>query len=261
MKRLKVISWNIAGGRKVLSNKRFDYGSEDVSYFVKSIKPLNPDIICFQEIHFKKNSKATSDLVAEMLDGYSVCNYKLSPSHIDNNYFLGMSILSKMDVLGTSNIVYPYPEFSLYFKDGRKAQKHNKGLQIIKNDDFIIGNTQLLPIGIFGHTYTSKDGLFLIEKIITEQLNHLKRPVILCGDFGADYENRFYEVFDKLITTFDFVDSIRNYDTRNFDSSKINKFKTDYIFYSPEFKLINSGVIETQTDHFLCWAEFEYNEL
>lgn len=261
MKKLKIISWNIAGGRKVLSSNRFDYGSEDVAYFAKIIKKQNPDIICFQEVHFSKNSEPTSGLIAKILGGYNVSNYILSPSHIDKNCLLGMSMLTKFDVIKSTNFVYPYPKFELFFKDGRKAEKHNKGMQVIEIKDFLIANTQILPIGIFGHTYLEENGRYLINRIIEKQIKNLKRPMILCGDFGADYENRFYEVFNKLVTTLHLNDAIKGCVTRNVDSSKVGKFKTDYIFYSPEFKLIKSGVIETQTDHFLCFAEFEYNEL
>ncbi len=254
--KIKIASWNIAGGRKVNSSQRFDYGQEELSYFSKNLKKINPDIICIQENHFR-NGESYSKRIVNILGSYNVFDYELSPSHIDADFRLGLSILSKSIFKDAKNFVYPYPEFELNFKDGQPASRHNKGFQILKTDDIFIANTQLLPIGLFGHLYSSGDGMILSKKIEDLFFNNLKLPLIFCGDFSGDFNGEFDKVFGKFLDKFNLQDALTGKKTRNIDSEIQKKLKTDYIFYSSEFRLIKSEVVETNTDHFLCYAEFE----
>lgn len=47
---MRVATWNIGGGF-IESNQKHEYDIEDVNYFIKELKSINPDIVCFQEIH------------------------------------------------------------------------------------------------------------------------------------------------------------------------------------------------------------------
>lgn len=253
--RVKIASWNIAGGRKVKSNKRFDYANEDVEYFVDNIKRLDPDIVCLQEAHFK-DGESTAQKISRLLSSYNVFDQELSPSHIESGYRLGNSILSKMDFQSKENFIFPYPEFEMYFKDGRKAIRHDKGLQLVKVNNFFVANTQFFPIGIFGHKYYKDGGKALIEKMSILIEEQLKTPLLFVGDFSGDFGDYFNELMSSVLHKFSLTDSIKNKMTRNEDSEGKGKFKTDYILYSQDFNLIKSQVIETETDHYLCFSEF-----
>lgn len=256
MKKIRVVSWNIAGGRKIRSSKRFDYGDEDIKYFASNLKNINPDFICLQEVHFN-NNQSTSSEICKILHDYKFIDFELSPSHIDPKSRLGMSVLSKSGPDNHKNLTYPYPEFDLHFPNGRLADRHDKGLQVIDFSRMFIANTQLLPLGIFGHYYDTDEGLVLAGQISDIFINNLSSPLIFCGDFGSDYNGKFYEIFKNVIKKFGLKDALMGMNTRNLDSINASKVKADYIFYSSHFKLLDSGIIETETDHFLCYADFE----
>lgn len=258
MKRIKIVSWNIAGGRTIKSNLRFDYDRENLAYFVGKIFSVNPDIVLIQENHFK-DGRSVAKEIANSLKMNNVYDYELSPSHIDKSFRIGTSILSKYKAETEMKELYPYPDFELYFKsDGRKADRHEKGLHIVNINSINIANTHIPPIGLFNYYYDRGLGAEYFKEIEKVIIPNLKKPAILAGDFSGDYNNNFNNVFKNIINTFDFKDALIGFNTRNNDSQENYKTKTDYILYSKDLKLINSGVIKTNTDHYLCYAEFEY---
>ena len=71
-------------------------------------------------------------------------------------------------------------------------------------------------------------------------------------DFNFSDPQKVFSIINEL----NLINALPDEGTR--PSKDGSKKKSDFIFYSSEFKLINSGIIETNTDHYLCWAEFEY---
>lgn len=249
--RIKIVSWNVAGGRKVKSLDQFDYEAEDLNYFASEIKKINPDIVCFQESH-SNSSRSISNEIAQFLKIKNVFDSPFSPSHIDSNYQLGVSIIPKFSFIAKNTLQLPYPKFKLYWKNGREADIHHKAMQKVLIEGFNLVNIQLLPLGLWGFDYSKDKGKeFSLE--IDKTLNLLNSPLIFCGDINFDKPDLIYP---KLIKRLCLKEALPNLTTR---PTKNNSKKTpDHIFYSPEFLLIDSGIIQTQTDHYLCFAEFEF---
>ncbi len=256
MKNIKVVSWNIAGGRQIKSDQRFDYHEEDLVYFADQIKVLEPDVIFLQEVHFSEDF-STSNLIARKLNMDNVYDHELSPSHIDKDYKLGNSIITKAKADSESKDLYPYPDFDLYFvNNGKKAERHDKGIQSVFIDKVCYANTHLPPLGLFGYNYLDGKGKKFGEDICDILIMNLKTPLIFAGDFSGDFDDKFFDTFSNLISKFSLEDSLNNEMTRNIDSSNKTKYKTDYILYSDDFELKESKIVETNTDHFLCYSEF-----
>lgn len=250
---MKIVSWNIAGGRKINTLKHFDYGEEDLGYFADKLNSVGADVVCLQETHTDSTRSVAKEL-AKMLKMDYVFDSPASISHIDKNSFLGNSILSKFHIDNPRTTIYPYPDFELVWKDGRVADRHDKLLQIVKTNGTYIANTQLLPIGLFGYTYNDQN-VEIYAREIEKALIGIPSPAIFCGDFSGDFANDLVEdVFKNLFTENKFADAIRQI-TRPLKDRPGRQ--TDHIYFSPQFTLIGSGVIQTQTDHFLCWADFK----
>lgn len=244
---MKIVTWNIAGGRKINSNKLFEYGNEDLHYFSKQIYPINPDVICLQESHTNKTTSVAS-ILAKTLNMNYVYDSPASPSHIDNKYFLGTSIISRHSFSSTQTLTLPVPKFDLHFPDGQKVMVHQKNVQLVKYRKFFLANIQLL--GLFEHSYNKGVAVFYtkeIEKILLK----LEEPIIFCGDFNVNKPQR---IFKSLFRILNLKDSLPNKITR--PNVKNVKLTPDHIYYSPPFKCVNSEIIKTTTDHYLCWAEF-----
>lgn len=248
---MKVISWNIAGGRPINSNGLFDYQKENIKYFADEIEKLSPDIVCLQETHIN-NERSVSRELAELLSFKHLFDLSANhQSHIDSDYQLGMAILSKYPIMEQQQIQYPDAWFDLFWADGRKvtAPPHHKYLQIAKVDNFYVANTQLLPIHIFGSNYTKGEGATLANKIDDIITENLKEPLIFCGDFNFDNPSM---ILPKLFAKFHLSNALPATPTEPAGT------KPDHILYSEQFKTVSADVIPTQSDHFLCFAELDY---
>ncbi|MCH8987129.1 endonuclease/exonuclease/phosphatase family protein [Patescibacteria group bacterium] len=246
-----VASWNIAGGRKMKSPKMFDYSDEDLGYFAEQIQKVSPDIICLQETHTNKNRSIAKEIAGSLGMNF-VFDSPASPSHVDKNYTLGNAIISKYDFTQKESFQLPDPTFDLYFSDGKKAKIHQRKLQLVVVKNTFIANIHMSPLHIFGYDYAKDKGLGFAHAIEKLLLAKLQKPLIFCGDFNY---NTPQTIYPNLISTFNLKDSVPDKLTAPCEKDVT---KSDHIFYSEEFTLVNSGVIETETDHYLCYISFNY---
>lgn len=138
MQKIKLASWNIAGGRPIRSAKSaFDYNEEDINYFVAELKKVDPNIVCLQESHTNSERNIAKE-IAKGLGMKNVLNTPKNKSHIDPKFMLGDAIVSKLQFETTDVYQYPDPDFELYFPDGRRADVHHKTLQVVKIGDIFI---------------------------------------------------------------------------------------------------------------------------
>ncbi len=255
MASIRIVSWNISAGREAKSLEQFDYLTENLSYFTSKIKETHADVVCLQEVHFNsKRSQARE--IAQELGLKSIFESPRSPSHINKDYLMENAILTELEILQHKTYQYPYPKFPLVFADGRPAAIHNQNLQVAMLPEFNVANTQLLPLGLFGYNYFQGLGREFGAKF-EQTLKVLKTPLLLCGDFSGDFENDKVElVFNKVFPKLGLKDALPEVVTRPTNDGK--KHKNDHIFYSKDFIFRDARVIPTNTDHYLCVADFDY---
>lgn len=246
---LKIISWNIAGGRPSKSDNLFDYETENLDYFVQAIAPLKPDILCLQETHTNPQRSLAQQL-AKLLHMPYVFNSPASPSHIDPHYQLGTAILSQHPFETTACIPLPNPLFDLFWPDGRKAGTHARNLQIVQIQGIYIANLHLLPIHYFGYTYTEGLGLDFARQIEKIMLN-LQLPLLLVGDFN---QNEPQKAFPDLLAKLTEALPPNQETCPDFNGKKLIH---DHIYFSSDFRLLSSHILQTHSDHYLCFAHFE----
>lgn len=163
-KTLKIASWNIAGGRTVRSLEHLDYETENLEYFADILRDVSPDILCLQEVHTNDDRSTARDLAG--LLGYShVYEDRLSPSHIDSNYEMGLAILSRQPLETPVNRLFPNPGYELVMPNGTTEACHEKGMQLTKYEGVTIANVQMLPVAVFGKSYETGDGVELAKEI------------------------------------------------------------------------------------------------
>ncbi len=255
---MKIVSWNIAGGCKVQSDKLFDYQQEDLSYFIEQLRRIDADVICLQESHTNDQRNLAVD-IAERLGGYHVFNSPMSPSHINPDYRLSMAILAKEPFDSTALHEYPDPPFELQFADGRHAVRHAKGLQVVGYQGLHIANTHWLSLMPFGYGYASGEGRQFGDMLVHSMLEHLPDQVILCGDLNVG-EFEFDQLLVPLIETLHLQNALPDLPTYHLPGA-INPKVTnapDRIYVSgSDFVVRASEVKPTESDHYLCWADIE----
>ncbi len=244
---LTIATWNIAGARPIRSSDVFDYEGEDVGYFVEKLKTINPDIVCLQETHMNATRSVAKE-IAEKLGGYSYYETAMSPSHVDEEYELGNAILAKENALSNKSFIFPYPSFELYLPGNKPAARHDKRFQLNYFNFGLVVNLQMLPLKFLGTPYDSVSGKEFASNMEDVLIDHLEKPLLFCGDFNTENAPTLYE---RLLKRMGMKNALPNIPTRP------NGKRSDYIFYSDNFRLVDSSIIETNTDHYLCWARFE----
>lgn len=256
--KIKIISWNIAGGRTLATKSHWDYKSENLDYFARNIQELNPDIICLQEVHINEKRSIAKE-IAQKLNIPNIHEVSSHPSHIDSNYNLGLAILSKDKITNSEIIKLPYPKFKLVFSNGREAKHFDKYIQIVEIKGLKLVNTQFQPLGLWKYRYNEGRGLKYSNEI-DKVLSKTDNPDIFCGDLAMDYP---LEVLTVLGDKYRMQEAFEDTSTRPVDKNFINKIgskfivkQTDHILFLDKLRLIDSEVVRTNTDHLLCWGEF-----
>ena len=242
-----IVTWNIAGGRPMNSGALFDYDTEDLPYFATELHNISPDIICFQETHVN-DERSVGQEIADLLGQYHVNEMRTSSSHVDPSYQLGNAVLSKPTPTRYTAAIYPYPAFPLFLPDGIPDRHHDKGFQVVQFPFGTIMNTHTMPLRFLGTPYDTPNGLSFAHEMEKQLLTHALHPLIFCGDFNFNNASILYPELLK-----DMKSVLPDAPTR--PGGK----KSDYIFVSAEFTILDSGIIQTNTDHYLCWAKLSIN--
>lgn len=252
---LRIISWNIAGGHPINSLDHLDYSPEDLNYFIEQVRALNPDIICLQESHTpKEDGVSNASQIAQALNMPHVFNSPASISHVDPKHQLSTAIVSNIPFQDTKSAFFPNPDTQLFWKDGRPADTHEKNMQVVDSGEFAVANNQMLPLTLFGYDYQDETYGGLLAKGINEVMEKTipQKPLIWCGDFNFADPLAIY----PHMRTCRLTDALPDEATR--PSKDGSKKRPDHIFFTPEFKVENADIQKTNSDHYLCFADFSF---
>lgn len=190
--RLKVITWNIGGG-KILAknsdpNKLASYLEDGFNYIVEALKNENPDIITLQETH--KNE--SGDLVEDIAKALGFNFYKhdsTSSSHIDSKFNLGHAIISRYPIDNHTFGFFSNPKLNTVWEDGSIARSFDKGFSTVVvnvNGQVInITTTHLVPFRRFGVDVNSEVAKEIL-KDVQEKIKIMPAPWIISGDFNIN---------------------------------------------------------------------------
>ncbi len=230
---MKVATWNIAG------NQTYPDKLENPEYFVKIIDEINPDILLLQEVHFKDNYSFSQ----KYFSNYKyIFNSPISDSHNNPQFKLGLSILSKFEIINPETFLLINPDLTKVQTDGKIIKSHDKAVQVCNINGINVANTQLLPLHVFNTNY-EKETIFT-QQLEGQLLSILKTPLIFAGDFNHPVpQDLFPGLFNKLAVK----DCLSGEPTFIYKNSN-----PDHIFISKDMKVSNSKIQKTKTDHYLC---------
>lgn len=243
---MKVLSWNIAAGRKSRSTDRFDYEEENLDYFTDLIGQQKPNIICLQETHAQGDDTQGKKISSRLNMDYTLI-HAFDTSHIDSSQQIANVIISDKPFTEKSNLELPYNWFGVYVNDnGIEEPAQKKSFQKVKISNFWIANIHTSPLHFFGESYEKGNGKRLAEQIDDFLNQNLEAPLIFCGDFNHDNPEK---IFPKTFEALDLHEALPSKPT------KPQGTRPDHIYYSKGLKCVKSDVVETESDHFMCWAE------
>jgi endonuclease/exonuclease/phosphatase family metal-dependent hydrolase len=246
--KIRIATWNIAAGRKIQSLDWMDYSEEDIDYFYAQFKDLNLDIICLQESQFN-NEVSFANQIARLLDYHTVLETTGCPSHIDSSFSMTPAIITRLEVASSEYFVLPHPTFPL-IRNGKVFPAFDRNVIVASFGRFNVITTHPEPLGVFDLKYESGLGRELSKTIDDVFLGMFEKPIILAADMNFD---NLSAVLPKTVEALDIMDLFRGEDT------KPHGGHPDHIAFSNGLTVVDSGIIKTETDHYLCWAELELN--
>ena len=245
---MRVVTWNIAAGRTIRSAKQFDYQEgPNLPYFLSYLATLDPDILCLQESHGNEHYSMAREIAQALRMPY-VHEKRASPSHIDRDYMLCNAILSKKPFTDPQEVFLPHPPFQLYL-GGKPVPPFDRYLISVEFPGFRAATMHVEPLSILGHSYGKGDGLQFGHMIDEVLVKTLRVPFIFTADL---YEEHPEIPFPKFMKKFAMQDAL-----------PAGQFTTpvddgpDHIMCTPEWRVLDSKIIKTQTDHYLCVADIE----
>lgn len=190
--KIKVITWNIGGG-KILAknsdpNKLASYSEDGFNHIIEILKNENPDIITLQETH--KNE--FEDLVGNISKALGFDFYKhdsTSPSHIDSKFNLGHAIISRYPIDNHTSGFFNNPKLNVVWEDGSIAQSFDKGFSTVvvsvDGQAINITTTHLVPFRRFKVDVESEVAKTIL-KDVQEKIKIMPAPWIISGDFNIN---------------------------------------------------------------------------
>jgi endonuclease/exonuclease/phosphatase family metal-dependent hydrolase len=110
----------------------------------------------------------------------------------------------------------------------------------------MIANTHGNNIKMFGYDYAEGEGKKLSANIEQAYIKSLLKPLVFTGDFNCDDVER---VFPNMVNKFGLTMALPD------ESTGPDARHTDYILCSTGVDILESHIVKTDTDHYLCWAK------
>ncbi|MGL4611514.1 MAG: endonuclease/exonuclease/phosphatase family protein [Trueperaceae bacterium] len=177
-----------------------------------------------------------------------------SNSHIDPAYKLANAIISKKPFREAKAVRLPRPEFLQelpLLPNGQHAEIHDKYMQVLAFEDFMLANIHALPLHVLGSSYDSDDGRAFAKEVEKVMLEHLATPLIFCGDFN---HNDIEKLYPNLFSELNLIEALPN------EASVLNsELRIDYMLISKDaFQIAHAFIEPMMTDHFSCGLELYY---
>lgn len=246
---LRIATWNI-GGWFISSNLDNIYDRENINYFIEKLRSINPDIVCFQEIHVSPDNNQPK-IIADSLGFKYVSTFSIADSHLKDSEKLSISIISRFNIVSSkfNMLRNPNLEFIRWWK---VAYSHDKGfLEAIIDYNWInirVLSGHMVPFRKFWKSFLEDE-----FKDIREQAENIiindNIPKIVCADmnFDGEIEKLLPRVFNK---DFKFILD---------DTQTTPKWRRyDKIIISSDWNFVDSEImVDSKADHFLCYADVE----
>ncbi|NQZ84125.1 MAG: endonuclease/exonuclease/phosphatase family protein [Nanoarchaeales archaeon] len=230
--KIKILQWNI-------------WYQEKVENIIKLIKQINPDIICLQELTDKNpynDKEDVSKIIAEQLN----LNYNFAKSHtFENNEIQGNGIFSKFKIIKNSNFFIVEPKGNQdYSNEGRVC-----AVSTIKLND-----NKTIAIATTHSSYNNK---FIENKSKLNEINKLndffktqKDNFIFTGDLNITPNSKSIKLIEQTLTHCgpDYNQATwttKPFSYQGFEVTQL-KYRLDYIFSTPDIKIISSKIIKTK---------------
>jgi endonuclease/exonuclease/phosphatase family metal-dependent hydrolase len=249
---LRIASWNIGGG--ILGDSHQRGGLPDLTYHIDLLKQHAPDVVCLQEAHsYVNGAPGQAEHIAAAGGFQYVETFPMSESHLDDKAHLSLSVLSRLELQGTTYRAFENPGLSSIGPTGERWKLFDKGYMqtdlLHELGRIRIINAHCFPLHYFGASPTEPRFAHLWHDLCTALLSaRMDAPTILAIDLNHEpVEELLGSVLgqDKYINAFAATPTIPG------------GSQQDYILYDANVRLLTTAVHSTEADHSYCEALVE----
>lgn len=246
---MRIATWNIGGGF-ISSEQKHEFDTEDIGYFIDELKKIQPDIICFQEIHVSENNNQPK-MIAKSL-GFKFCEVEsIANSHLKDGEKLSIAIISKYPIISSKFNLLLNPNLHSVWS-GKEVISHDKGFLEVKINyqgaDVRILSGHMVPFHKFDQNFLA-DEFKEIRNQIDKTISHENKniPTVIGADMNFEdihklIPNIFRQGFNSILD-----DKVTTPKGRKIDKIIISK---NWIFANPK-------IIQGRADHYLCFADID----
>jgi len=247
---MRIVTWNLRGGQTTASD------SDPLDYFADQLRVLNPDVICLQEVH-SEGANSDAATIGEKLGNYTCFHIAMNPSTIAEGKELGLAILTRDAHEWPTLREFPPLPVQPTTASGAPMPQERIGVQQINYANVVVGNVQLPRLVDLRQSYQDADNVGWV-RTISETLASLPSPLILCGDFGIDAGpgETFATMFQDRHLQSALPAEAATYSRETLHSADLNAPDAIY-YFTDALQIKDSGIVQTMTDHYLCWADVE----
>nr|WP_280248974.1 alpha/beta fold hydrolase [Nocardia abscessus] len=252
---LRVVTWNIAGGRRSQSSAAFDYIS-DPQYFVDVLSPndgIDGDVVFVQESEVGPDGSNTRQL-ADTLGYQYIYETVMCPSHMDTTKAISIAVLSKLPIEAAVDILLPATglELTLGGRVLEQDEQFDRYAQAVRIAGIWFVNLHPTPLGFFGRSYEEHDDVEgaahareieqLLRSLADGARSLANGPVVFLGDFNTDDPRSVYQALISTLGLRVALDPAT--ETVPWGSAP------DQVMASPELRKTRGDVVITETDHY-----------
>ncbi|WP_069159820.1 endonuclease/exonuclease/phosphatase family protein [Nocardia altamirensis] len=240
----------------------WDYDPRDIDYFARVLNSVHPapDVLLFQEgqvgraFYDMSVGRAGSDLrqLAKLVGYPHNHETVISISHMSADKDLSMAIMSKLPFEQTWARRIPDPDLPLTLQ-GNPVDPLVRYTQSAKVAGITVVNAFPIPLGVLGHSYETGGGVQHAADVVETLRSTAQGPQVVGGDINTPRPDLVYtEHFDRMGLSPVLEPGTKT--VPGWDGSP------DQMYSTPEFTVVDSLVVPTNTDHHLVLTDLAVND-
>jgi endonuclease/exonuclease/phosphatase family metal-dependent hydrolase len=244
---LRIATWNIGGGILGASHQRD--GQPSLDYYAAVLKEHAPDIVCLQEAYMYRGPREGQAEYLGEHSGYPhVISVPLSESHIADDAYLSLGILSRYPISTSNYKQFPNPRLTAVGPAGDYWKLFDKGYieATIERDDGTVGlvNAHCFPLHYFGASPTEAR-FAAMWAAFAQDLMALRRANPAVAALDLNYEP-IRHVLAQVLRPDGYVTAFEHTPTTP------EGMQQDYILVDHRVRLLETTITPTKSDHSYC---------
>lgn len=248
---LKFATWNIGGG--ILGESHQRGGRPSLDYYAQVLAERSPDVVCLQEAHSfpDKSREGQSEYLARKAGYKHVIALPVSESHLAEDAYLTLGILSRYPILRHVYTQFPNPGLTSIGPDGNRWVLLDKGYikASIALEDQPLGvlNAHCYPLHYFKAKPT-EERFRAMWRMLADDLLDMRDGVQTIACMDLNYAP-VQDLLPELLQAGRYASAFGNTPTTT------KGVQQDYILYDQRMGLSSATVTPTESDHSYCEVE------